>query len=510
MSFSSLPVNQMGHVNDLSRYVVGAAVNEKGEPSGIVEGAALMGGISGGTWLWKNRKNLKGGVQQLAADAAAQKQLVTSVKKVAPGKPFSKVRNIWAGAGEVTAKAELSTMAAKMAKKPEYAKISKYISSALKNGGSYTEILKDAEKMKAVANLTNYEAKVASQMANGSTLRAIKNATGITKLSKATKSLAVKSSGFRSLLKGVKGNAAFAAISLGVGIVADVIPAFQLGTDKGFKQLGKTAVKTGAEVAGWAAGSALGAKAGAAIGTCIGGPIGTVVGGAIGLVGGFLGSFLCSKLADKVVGPNEVELAQKEAADDISQTAMTDVDSLSELAQASYQQLVEHAAAGELSEDDLAAKKSLEQLLGQEINLDEAVLAYKQNGASQDAQQEAQGIPEAQQAQQASEAELIAAQNAQNQALLAQQEAEKLEQEAKKAEEEKQQKTNTQQLSNPYQSTLTNPFLASTNPYSMNNPYGFGSYNMGMNNFNPFLMNTNSYNNDMYYTDTFRYNPNIC
>ena len=51
--------------------------------------------------------------------------------------------------------------------------------------------------------------------------------------------------------------------------------------------------------------------------------------------------------------------------------------------------------------------------------------------------------------------------------------------------------------------------MAYTNPYSMNNPYGFGSYNMGMNNFNPFLMNTNSYNNDMYYTETFRYNPNI-
>ena len=506
MSFSSLPVNQMRQVNDLSRYVIGAAVNEKGEPSGIVEGTALMGGIAGAGWTWKNRKNLKGGVKQLAADAAAQKQLVNSVQKVAPGKPFSKVRNIWAGAGEVTAKAELGNMAAKMAKKPEYEKISKYISSALKNGGKYTEVLKDAEKMKAVANLTKYEAKVASQMANGSTLRAIKNATGITKLSKATKSLAVKSSGFRSLLKGVKGNAAFAAISLGIGVVTDVIPAFQLGADKGFKQLGKTAVKTGAEVAGWAAGSALGAKAGAAIGTCIGGPIGTVVGGAIGLVGGFLGSFLCSKLADKVVGPSEVELAQKDAANDISKSAMTDVDSLSELAQTSYQQLVEHAAAGQLSEDDIAAKKSLEKILGQEINLDEAVLAYKQAES-----QEAQGTQNVQQPeQQVSEAELLAAQNAQNQALLAQQEAERKQQEleAKKAEEEKQ-KAQAQPQYSPYQSTLTNPFMASTNPYSLNNPYGFGSYNMGMNNFNPFMMNTNNYNNDMYYSDTFRYNPNI-
>ncbi len=505
MSFSSLPVNQMRQVNDLSRYVVGAAVNEKGEPSGIVEGTALMGGISGTGWLWKNRKNLKGGWQNLAADAAAQKQIVTSVQKVAPGKPLSKVRNIWAGAGELTAKTELGTMAAKMAKKPEYAQISEYISNALKNGGKYTEILKDAEKMKAVANLTKYETKVASQMANGSTLRAIKNATGITKLSKATKSLAVKSSGFRSLMKGVKGNAAFAAISLGIGVVTDVIPAFQLGADKGFKQLGKTAVKTGAEVAGWAAGSALGAKAGAAIGTCIGGPIGTVVGGAIGLVGGFLGSFLCSKLADKVVGPSEVELAQTEAAEDISKTAMTDIDSLGELAQASYQQLVEHAAAGELSEDDLAAKKSLEEILGHEINLDEAVLAYKQSGIEQESQgQQGQQIL---QGQQTSESELLAAQNAAQQATLAQQQQAQ-EAEAKKAKEE-QEKVQTQQPLSPYQSTLTNPFMAYTNPYSMNNPYGFGSYNMGMNNFNPFLMNTNSYNNDMYYTETFRYNPNI-
>ena len=375
MSFSSLSINQNRAVNDLSKYVIGASINQQEEPSGIVSGAAMMGGISGGIWTWQNRKDLKGGFKKLAQNAQTQKNIVNSTKKYAPSSRFSTIRNKWAGAGEYTSKAELEALSQKLAKKPEYAKLKSYIDNALKSGKNYTAALKDVDKLKAIENLNKYNAKVASQMAKGSTLRSIKNATGITKLSKATKELAAKSGKFRGLLKGVKGNAGFAAISLGIGVLCDVVPAFGLSTEKGFKQLGKTAVKTGCEVAGWAAGSALGAKAGALIGTCIGGPIGTVVGGAIGLIGGFVGSFLASKAADKIVGPSEVELAEKKAANQIARSAKTSPETMDELALTSYEQLVEKAKTGQLDENDLKAKEALEQLLGCKINLEEEVKA---------------------------------------------------------------------------------------------------------------------------------------
>lgn len=378
MSFSSLSINDSRAINNLSKYVIGAEINRQEEPSGIVGGVGLMGGISGGTWLFKNRKNIKGGFQQLAGNAAEQKRIVNSVKKYPPNAIFSNARNKWAGATEYLSKGELEALSAKLAKKPEYAKLKNHIDAALKSGKNYAQTLKDVEKLKAIEKLNVYNAKVATQMANGSKLRALKNATGITKLSTATKELAVKSGKFRGLIKGIKGNAGFAAISLGIGVVCDVVPAFQLGTDKGFKQLGKTAAKTGAEVAGWWAGSALGAKAGAAIGTAIGGPVGTVVGGLIGLIGGFAGSYFASKAADKIIGPNEVELAQQKGADEIAKNAKTDFNTLDEVAQQAYIQLLEHAQTGQLTEDDITAKQSLEQLLGKEIDLNAELQAFNQ------------------------------------------------------------------------------------------------------------------------------------
>lgn len=381
MSFSSLSINQSRNVNDLSKYIIGATINKQEEPSGIVSGAALMGGISGSVWALQNRKDLKGGFKKLAQEAQTQKALVNS----APNK--------LAGATEVTSKAELEKLAEKAGKinkktgLPKNEQLYKEVQAALKKGKNYTASLKTIEQKQALEALKAYNAKVANQMANGSKLRAIKNATGITKLSKATKSLAAKSGVFRTLLKGVKGNAGFAAISLGIGVLTDVIPAFtQLGPEKGFKQLGKTAAKTGFEVAGWAAGAAAGAKLGAVVGSFCG-PAGTVVGGAIGLLGGFVGSFIASKIGDKVVGPSEVEIAEQKAAKEIAKAANSNKEGLDELALASYEQLVQRAAEGILTEDDMAAKKALENLLGCEINLEEEVKALQEANATEDSEQ---------------------------------------------------------------------------------------------------------------------------
>lgn len=466
MSFSNLSVNQNRNVQDLSKYVIGASINKQEESSGIVAGTALMGGISGSIWAYQNRKDLKGGFQKLANDAQTQKDLINSAK------------NKWIAATEVTNKAELEKIAQKAGeidkktKLPKNAALQTEVQKALAKGKDFTKSLKQIEAKQALETLKNYNTKVASQMANGNTLRKVKNATGITKLSKATKELAAKSGKFRGLLKGIKGNAGFAAISLGLGLLTDVVPAFGLSTEKGFKQLGKTAVKTGCEVAGWAAGSALGAKAGAVIGSFCG-PIGTVVGGAIGLIGGFVGSFLASKAADKVVGPSEVELAEKETANQIAQQANSDSQALDELALASYEQLVARAANGELTEDDLAAKKALEELIGCEINLEEEVRAQQnaQTAQAEETPQQTEVKPQEQLAQNKTEKDETTKDTEP--------------QGTSKTEGRKEQETNIQ-------TPMYNPIYG-FNPYMMNNLYA-------MNN-----VYTNPYANDIYFKNTFTY-----
>lgn len=464
MSFSSLSINQSRNVNDLSKYIIGATINKQEEPSGIVSGAALMGGISGSVWALKNRKDLKGGFQKLAQEAQAQKTLVNS----APNKLV--------GATEVTSKAELEKLAEKAGKinkktgLPKNEQLYKEVQAALKNGKNYTSSLKAIEQKQALEALKAYNAKVTTQMANGSKLRAIKNATGITKLSRATKSLTAKSGAFRTLLKGVKGNAGFAAISLGIGVLTDVIPAFtQLGPEKGFKQLGKTAAKTGFEVAGWAAGAAAGAKLGAVVGSFCG-PVGTVVGGAIGLLGGFVGSFVASKLGDKIVGPSEIEIAEENAAKEIAKVANSNKEGLDELALASYEQLVQRAAEGTLTEDDMAAKKALENLLGCEINLEEEVKALQATEQASTTQE--------------------------NETTTTNQNSEVEETETDTT--VKKEKEETQQTSTAYNNTTTMPnYMQMYNPmnlYSPMNPY--------------FTMNANPYMNNMYYPQMlFNQNP---
>lgn len=476
MSFNNLSINQ--NVHDLSKYVIGASINKQEEPSGIASGAVMMGGISGSLWAIQNRKDLKGGFKKLAQNAQNQKAIVKS----AP--------NLWAGAKEVTSKAELERIAEKAGKinkktkLPKNAALQTEVQQALKNGKNYAASLKNIEQKQAVEALKNYNAKVATQMANGSKLRTIKNATGITKLSRATKSLAAKSSGFRSLMKGVKGNAGFAAISFGFGLLTDVAPAFtELGAEKGFKQLGKTAAKTGFEVAGWAAGSAIGAKAGAAIGSFCG-PIGTVVGGAIGLIGGFVGSFIASKIGDKVVGPSELEIEQKKTAKAIAQEANSSPETMQELALTAYEQLVQKAASGEITEEDLAAKKALENVLGCEINLDEEVKALQQT--AQDAETQTKVATQTQ-----------AQETRKNTA--ATEKEEKDNEEVK--EEEKQGATDTSTYTQPQTVQAYTPnFMQMYNPmnfYNGFNPYG------AMNNI--YAMNANPYANDMYFQKTFHY-----
>ena len=456
MSFVSF--DQAQTMNNLARYATGTAINRQEEPSGIVSGTLFMGGVSGATWAWKNRKNFKAGWQNLAKEAAARDKLIRSTNVVPKGKAFSKVRNIWAGASKYVAQKEAATESAKATAK-----------ATAKAGKGFF----------------------------GKT----KNALGITKVSKFLTSTAAKHPKFATLLKGVKGNAGFAIFSLGVGVITDVIPAFQIGTKEGFKQLGKTAGKTAAEVGGWAAGTALGAKAGAAIGTCIGGPIGTAVGGLVGAACGFLGSWLASKAADKVIGPSEVEIAQKENSEKLGQAAKDDANVQNEVVGQALQNLVaNYTENGKLSDDDKVAKKSLEKMIGEELNLDELAKQYVETEQAQQqaAAQDSTAPSQEQQAVQLEAQQQAEAQQPAQQTFLAQQttspttlETEETEESQGKKDKEKIKKQYTSPMfltpSTAYSSPLNNPFLTSSNnSYSMANPYG------SMSAINPY---ENIYNN---------------
>lgn len=446
MSFVSFDHAQT--MNNLARYATGVAINRQDDPVNITSNMLLMGGLSGANWAWQNRKSFKAGWQNIAKEAAERDKLIRSTNVVPKGKAFSKVRNIWAGASKYVAQKEAA-----------------------------------AESAKAAASATSQ----ASKGFFGKT----KNALGITKVSKFLTSTAAKHPKFAPLIKGIKGNAGFAIFSLGVGVVLDVIPAFQIGATEGFKQLGKTAMKTTAEVGGWAAGTALGAKAGAAVGTCIGGPIGTAVGTVLGAACGFLGSWLASKAADKVIGPNEVEIAQQKKSAQLATEANTDTKTQKAVIGQALQNLVaNYTENGKLSDDDKIAKKSLEKVIGEEINLDELAQEYaaeskNQSAAPQDTTVAPQDTTAPTQEQQAiqMQAELQAQQQTQQPTFIAQsqQPSTELENEAEEAQGAKEKDKVKKQYSSPmfltpttaYSSPLNNPFLTSSNnSYSMANPYG--------------------------------------
>lgn len=444
MSFVSFDHAQT--MNNLARYATGVAINRQDDPVNITSNMLLMGGLSGANWAWQNRKSFKAGWQNIAKEAAERDKLIRSTNVVPKGKAFSKVRNIWAGASKYVAQKEAA-----------------------------------AESAKAAASAT-------SQAGKGF-FGKTKNALGITKVSKFLTSTAAKHPKFAPLIKGIKGNAGFAIFSLGVGVVLDVIPAFQIGATEGFKQLGKTAMKTTAEVGGWAAGTALGAKAGAAVGTCIGGPIGTAVGTVLGAACGFLGSWLASKAADKVIGPNEVEIAQQKNSENLAQAAKDDANVQNEVVGQALQNLVaNYTENGELSDDDKIAKKSLEKVIGEEINLDELAQEYaaaskNQSAAPQDTTVAPQDTTAPTQEQQAIQMQAELQTQQPTFTAQSQQPSTELENEAEEAQgaKEKEKDKAKKQYSSPmfltpttaYSSPLNNPFLTSSNnSYSMANPYG--------------------------------------
>ena len=157
----------------------------------------------------------------------------------------------------------------------------------------------DAKAVKITTAATN-----AGNAAAAAATNSAKAAEGLSTLGKAKNwtTSALKSGGF-------KGMAIIEGLIEGF---TNVLPAFQISTAAGMKQIVKSGVSVAGSAAGWCVGSKAGAWAGAAIGTAICPGIGTAIGGAIGwAVGGLSGSWLGRKIAGWFTGKSEVEKHQE-------------------------------------------------------------------------------------------------------------------------------------------------------------------------------------------------------
>ena len=332
----SISVQEYRNLTNLAKYATATAINQTDSPMTAVKEAGGFAAFSGVAWGLKNRKNLKGAWQAVKASDIEAKAIMQRATQ--SGKT---IKNIWNGAKEITAKAELETIAAGNKATASAAQ------AALQTGGNYN-----------------------------TALNAINTSTKTGFLSKIGK-----------CFKG--GGGIMAACDFVGSCITDVIPAFQIGTKEGFKQVGKSATKAAAVGVGWWAGSALGAKAGAAIGTACCPGIGTAVGAVVGFIGGCLGSWLCGKAASKIVGKTEVEKVQEEQAKELADEAAFNGKeyTVEDVAKAAYEKLIINVAAndGKMTDDDKTAQKSLEALIGEEIDIDAAVAEYNKQQAQEQA-----------------------------------------------------------------------------------------------------------------------------
>ena len=349
-------------IENLAKYATGVALTNTTDLglSEVLTSSTSNMALQGGSWLWENRKDLKGGFKALAN-----------------GTNYAAIRQASGFGGVLASNAGASLLksiptAEKLAEATVYSKgtIDLYNSArtaaqeALKSGSK--EAINNAHKLFAQANQAGYIEKSAAATGIGSK---ISNALGITKLNKGLNALAVKSPSFGKCLNAFKSNGGTAMLIMegGFEVISNVIPTFkQLGAKSGVKQLGKSAVKTAASVGGWVAGAALGTKVGALIGSIIPGAgtaVGAVVGGAIGslcsLIGGSLGSRLAKKGAEAVVGKDELVLAQEKQAQQLAQAAQTDSTVLNQVAGAAAERL---EAEGTGSDDAKVAFQSLSNL----------------------------------------------------------------------------------------------------------------------------------------------------
>ena len=332
-------------IQNLAKYATGVAITNKP----ILDGSEIMSGctsnlaIQGLSWLKDNRGNYAG---TLKAQAEASRQLANIYKTQ---DSFTKGVKVVSNA---SSSAQLLAAIPQADKLAGYSKATQSLYEQARiaaetlgqTGTSYAS--KTANQLLCQANAA--AAKEAAANATGFWGKA-KNALGINKASAAINTAAAGSSVGSACLNQFKaqGGPMMLVMEGATEAITNVYPTFkQLGAKAGMKQLGKSTVKTVASVGGWVAGAALGTKVGAAIGSIIPGAgtaVGAVVGAAIGsicsLVGGIFGSRLAKKGAEKVVGKDELVLAQEKQAAQLAQQAQVDGNVLNQVTAAAAERL---------------------------------------------------------------------------------------------------------------------------------------------------------------------------
>ncbi len=173
------------------------------------------------------------------------------------------------------------------------------------------------------------------------------------KLSKFTKFMKSSGAGFMLVFSGI------------IEAATEVIPTFkELGTEKGIKQIGKSAVKVAGDTVGFIAGQQAGVAIGTAIGTAICPGIGSAIGAGVGFVGGLLGSFVMGKVTKAIVGKSEREIAKENQENNLAQEIVNNDEKMQELKEETMTKIQEEAAInnGQLSEDSQIALDTLENL----------------------------------------------------------------------------------------------------------------------------------------------------
>lgn len=332
-------------IENLTKYATGVAITHQPTLNGsdLMTGCAGNLAVQGVQWLRNNKGNYAGAIK---AQTETARQLSNLYKTQ---DSFTK------GIGAVANATSSAELLAAIPSAEKLATMSKSTQNLFKQAQIAAETLGQTGSKHAytTANqlLCQANAAAAKEAATSATglWGKVKNFFGINKASAAINTAAAGSKVGSACWNTFKtqGGPAMLVIEGATETITNVVPTFkQLGAKAGMKQIGKSAVKTCASVGGWVAGAALGTKLGAAIGSVIPGAgtaVGAVVGAAIGticsLLGGTIGSKLAKKGAEKIVGKDELVLAQERQAKQLAQQAQIDNNVLNQVVGAASDRL---------------------------------------------------------------------------------------------------------------------------------------------------------------------------
>ncbi len=348
---------------NLAKYATGVPLTNDAEKLTIKDVAsypAMLCGYEGFQWLKSNKGKYKQAFAQVVqngkdANAVLKNAGVQGVLRVADAK------EILANIPQADALSKLSTKAQDLYKAAQTA------AENAKANPANKDFLKEAASAFAKADAAAY----AETSANAKGIFAnVGKKLGLTKLTQAKKDLAAKSPTFKKCMDAYNNEAGtfMLVVEGGVEAMTNVVPTFkQLGTKRGFKQLGRSTTKVLASVAGWVAGSVLGSKAGNVIGAAIGNnKAGAVIGAVAGKVGsyavGTIGQHYAVKGVQKVLGKSELEKAREEEAMKIAEAAQNDPEVFDALVEQAAQRL---AIEGEETAESKAVNSTLRNLVEQ-------------------------------------------------------------------------------------------------------------------------------------------------